>query len=89
MYTEVPNYRDAICGVRGNEFKLIDEGDNKIATEVSGNVEKQVGIEEIPPTKRSQLEAELDREFDSTEVATAVDRREFREDLAALGYLDE
>ncbi|WP_241982761.1 sulfatase-like hydrolase/transferase, partial [Halorubrum sp. ASP121] len=47
VYTEVPNYRDAICGVRGNEFKLIDEGDNKIATEVSGNVEKQVGIEEI------------------------------------------
>lgn len=89
VYTEVPNYRDAICGVRGNEFKLIDEGDNKIATEVSGNVEKQVGIEEIPPTKRSQLEAELDREFDTTEVATAVDRREFREDLAALGYLDE
>ncbi|WP_049986257.1 sulfatase [Halobellus rufus] len=88
-YAEVPNYRDELRGVRGTEYKLIDRGDERLSTRLTADDEEIIPIEEIPPGEREQLEKELDRDFDPVRVASDVDRREFRKDLAALGYLDE
>ena len=89
VYTEVPNYRDDIQGVRGREYKLIEKYDERIGTQTTNGNEKQLPIDDIPEEEQEQLELELNRDFESTQVAADVDRQEFREDLAALGYLDE
>jgi len=87
-YTEVPNYRDDIHGVRGQEYKLIEKYDDRIATRLVDD-EEEIPLEDVPDTEREELENELERDFEPRQVAGDVDRREFREDLAALGYLDE
>lgn len=88
-FTEVPNYRDEIRGVRGRRYKLIDRGDEYAATKIENGEETEVPVGEIPDEERERLEEELDKDFETTRVASDVDRREFQEDLAALGYLDE
>ncbi|QGN06528.1 sulfatase [Halorhabdus sp. CBA1104] len=88
VYTEVPNYRDDIQGVRGQEYKLIARNDDQITTRLA-NVEEEIPIEEVPDMEYEQLEKELTRDFEPIQVAADVDQREFREDLAALGYLEE
>lgn len=89
IYTEAPDYRDDIAAVRGTEYKLIEKGDERIATRLGDGEEEIIPLDEIPEAERERLSDELDREFESVQVALDVDRREFREDLAALGYLDE
>ncbi|ELZ03444.1 sulfatase [Natrialba asiatica] len=93
VYTEVPDYREDIKGVRGTEYKLIDTGDERIATRIDDGDgdgdEEVIPVSEIPESKRERLAAELDREFEPVQVASDVERREFKKDLAALGYLDE
>lgn len=89
VYTEVPAYRDDLRAVRGNEFKLIDDGDERIATRVDGEAESVVPLSELPDAEYDRLESELEREFETTTVGSDVRDREYREDLAALGYLDE
>lgn len=88
VYTEVPNYRDDIKGVRGREYKLIDRGTEQLATRLTDGDEEKIPVDEIPDEERERLEDELEPDLDVTQVAADVDRREFREDLAALGYLE-
>lgn len=88
-FMEVPNYRGEIQGVRGRQYKLIDRGDKYTATEIKNGTETEISVDEIPDEERKRLEEELDKDFETTQVASDVDRHEFREDLAALGYLDE
>ena len=88
-FTEVPDYRDEIKAVRGRTHKLIDRGTEFTATDLTGDDEVEVPLGQIPDDERQRLNAELQKEFETVNVASDVDRREFREDLAALGYLDE
>jgi hypothetical protein len=89
IYTEVPSYRDDIRGVRGEQYKLIERGTERIATRVDGSREEVVSLNEVPAVERERLVSEIEREFDAIEVAADVGHREFREDLAALGYLEK
>jgi arylsulfatase A-like enzyme len=88
VFTEVPDYRDELKGVRGREYKLIDRGDERVGTHMGDGEEERIPVEDIPDDVRRQLEAELDRDFDPIAVSADVDRREFRKDLEALGYLE-
>ncbi|MFD1599228.1 sulfatase [Halobellus rarus] len=88
-YAEVPNYRDELSGVRGTEYKLIDRGGERLATRITNGDEEIIPVEEISKAERERLKKELNRDFNPVRVASDVDRREFRKDLAALGYLDE
>lgn len=89
IYIEVPNYRDDVTGVRGPEYKLIEKDNERIATRLTGDDEEIISPDEIPEAELERLANELNREFEPNQIASDVDRREFREDLAALGYLDE
>jgi arylsulfatase A-like enzyme len=88
VFTEVPNYRDELEGVRGREYKLIDRGGEREGTHMTDGAEERIPVADIPDDVRRRLEAELDREFDPISVSADVDRREFRKDLEALGYLE-
>ena len=89
VYAEVPNYRDDLKGVRGREYKLIRRGDERVETRIADGAEHRIAAGDVPDDVLQRLEAELDRDFDPVSVSADVDRREFREDLAALGYLEE
>ncbi|KKF40015.1 sulfatase [Halorubrum saccharovorum] len=89
VYTEVPNYRDELKGVRGSEYKLIDRETEKVGTRLSNGEEDIIPVDEIPKEEKNRLEGELEPALNVTGVAADVDHREFRDDLAALGYLDE
>lgn len=88
VLTEVPDYRDDLRAVRGEEYKLIDRGGEQVATCVADREEESIPLEDVPDDVRRQLEAELKRDFDPIAVSADVDRREFRKDLEALGYLE-
>lgn len=89
VFTEAPDYRNEIRGVRGREFKLIDRGDEMLATKLEDGDETIIGTDEIPDETLKKLRAEIDMEFDRVHVGSDVDREEFKHDLAALGYLEE
>jgi len=89
VFTEAPNYRSSLRGVRGREYKLIDRGDELLATRLGDGEETIVDAEDVPEDTYEELESELDRDFDGISVGTDVDREEFKADLAALGYLEE
>lgn len=89
VFTEAPNYRSPLRGVRGREYKLIDRGDELLATRLEDGDETIVDTEDVPDATHEELVSELDRDFDGISVGTDVDREEFEADLAALGYLEE
>lgn len=89
VFTEAPDYRDELRGVRGREYKLIDRGDELLSTKLANGEETIVDTESIPEETLEELQDELDRDFDRISVGTDVDREEFKADLAALGYLEE
>lgn len=89
VFTEVPDYRDELNGVRGRRYKLIDRGDERLATRIDDSDEAVVPVDDVPKDIRHRLEDELDHDFDPVRVAADVDRREFKKDLEALGYLEE
>ena len=89
VFTEAPDYRDELRGVRGREYKLIDRGDELLSTKLTEGDETIVDTESIPEKTLEALRDELNRDFDRIRVGTDVDREEFKADLAALGYLEE
>lgn len=89
VFTEAPDYRDELRGVRGREYKLIDRGDELLATKYGDCEERIVDTEAIPEEAFEELQSELDRDFERIRVGTDVDQEEFKDDLAALGYLEE
>jgi hypothetical protein len=89
VFAEAPDYRDELRGVRGRKYKLIDRGDELLATKHGDCEETLVDTETIPEETFEALQNGLDRDFERIHVGTDVDREEFKADLAALGYLEE
>ncbi|WP_128905690.1 sulfatase [Halorubrum amylolyticum] len=89
VFTEVPDYRDELRGVRGRKYKLIDRDTELLATKLEDGEETTIETEAIAERTFEKLQNELDRDFERISVGADVDREEFRDDLAALGYLEE
>lgn len=89
VYVETPDYRGELRGVRGREYKLIDRGNEQLATRLENGEEEIISVDQIPNDERKQLVEEIEIDFQKTRVASDVDHREFQKDLAALGYLEE
>jgi len=86
---EVLEFRGGKRCSRGRTYKLIEAEDDTVATRIDGDREREIPIEEMPEGVRRELEARLDIDPETIGVSVDVDEDQFREDLAALGYLDE
>lgn len=84
--------RDGADGVRccrGNGFKLIVDGDSRTVTRIDADDEHIVDESGVPDGTLAELEAQLEETHEAYTEAADLDEESLREDLAALGYLDE
>jgi len=89
VVAEIPDYRDGKRCIRSPEYKLVEDDDGLTATRLTDEGETVIDPEEIPDDTRAEMEDRLDLSYETRSVDVDVDTEEFREDLAALGYLDE
>ncbi|MFB6227484.1 MAG: sulfatase [Halobacteriales archaeon] len=81
--------RDGIRCCRGNGFKLVLDGDERIVTRIDEDGERVVTDSEVSDDVLDELEERLDETHESYGDTGDIDEEALREDLAALGYLDE
>lgn len=86
---ETKEGRDGVRCSRGRKFKLIVDDDERTVTRVDGDGEQIVEESAVPADVIEELEAELDEDHDVYGETEQLDEESLREDLAALGYLDE